>query len=384
MQQFPFIFSNERPVRLRRHLTFWACWWLFQSIIYSFASRAYQIPYFHRFPVAALESLLYLIPHMFLSYTLMYWAVPRLLLKGKYVLSALGVLFLFLVTASLAALVGVFLVGRVRSFVMGDAYKPPIHINEVNFFLSLLAGLRGAITIGGLAAAIKLMKYWYAKEQRNLQLQKENMEARLQLLKAQVHPHFLFNTLNNIYSYTQPASPVAGKLVMGLSDMLRYMLYECSQPFVPLQKELQLLNDYITLEEVRYNSTLEVNLELPATEAAQELRIAPLLLLPFLENCFKHGTSQVIDQPWISLSVVVEGSLLKMRLMNGKANLPPVRTASGIGIANVRKRLELLYPQRHELRISDTADTFIVNLQLCLDRVHDISIKKEEKRLLHA
>ena len=99
---------------------------------------------------------------------------------------------------------------------------------QTSFYLGLLAGLRGSITIGGLAAAIKLMKHWYVKQQRNLELKKENVESQLQLLKAQVHPHFLFNTLNNIYSYTQNTSPVASQLVMGLSEMLRYMLYEGS------------------------------------------------------------------------------------------------------------------------------------------------------------
>ena len=103
----------------------------------------------------------------------------------------------------------------------------------------MLAGLRGGITVGGIAAAIKLMKYWYVKEQRNLQLQKENAESQLQLLKAQVHPHFLFNTLNNIYSFTQNTSPVAAKMVTGLSDLLRFMLYECNQRLVPLVERIK-------------------------------------------------------------------------------------------------------------------------------------------------
>ncbi|MBS1567729.1 MAG: histidine kinase, partial [Bacteroidetes bacterium] len=120
----------------------------------------------------------------------------------------------------------------------------------------MMAGLRGGLTIAGFAATIKLMKYWYTKERKNLQLQKENAESQLQLLKAQVHPHFFFNTLNNIYSYTQNTSAVASKLVMGLSDMLRYMLYECNQPLVSLDKELKLLKDYSVLEQIRYDNRL--------------------------------------------------------------------------------------------------------------------------------
>ncbi|HEX6432468.1 MAG TPA: histidine kinase, partial [Niastella sp.] len=208
--------------------------------------------------------------------------------------------------------------------------------------LSLMAGLRGGITIGGIAASIKLMKHWYVKEQRNLQLQKENAEAQLQLLKAQVHPHFLFNTLNNIYSHTQNTAPVASQLVMGLSDMLRFMLYECNQQQVPLSKELKLIQDYITLEQIRYDNQLDVHIGLPVE--TENLGIAPLLLLPLVENCFKHGTSHMLEQPWLSLQVTIEKSRMHLKLMNGKVNEITKNNHKGIGILNVRKRLSLLYP----------------------------------------
>jgi len=185
-------------------------------------------------------------------------------------------------------------------------------------------------------------------------------------LKAQVHPHFLFNTLNNIYSFTQVNSPVASRLVMGLSDMLRYMLYECNQSLVPLSKELKMLQDYIMLEQVRYDDALEITIDLP--DNAGEFEIAPLLLLPFVENCFKHGTSQVIEQPWISLRIGITNRRLEMKLVNGKAENNNRSMSRGIGINNVRKRLEMLYPGRHELKISNEPDVFIVDLQLELER----------------
>ena len=193
-----------------------------------------------------------------------------------------------------------------------------MHYKNVTVWLSLLAGLRGGITIGGLAAAIKLMKHWYVKEQRNLQLQKENTESQLQLLKAQVHPHFLFNTLNNIYSYTQDSSPTASRLITKLSDLLRFVLYEGSQPTVTLDRELKMIQDYIALEKVRYGNKLDLDIQLP--EKTNNLFIAPLLLLPLIENCFKHGTSSMIEQPWISLHVTIRDTQMHMKLVNGKAN----------------------------------------------------------------
>jgi len=274
-------------------------------------------------------------------------------------------LFLFMYR-SYSALIGLFVIPPARQFVFGSSYGIPQRSMLTNFFLSLLAGLRGGITVGGIAATIKLAKYWYMKEQRNLQLQKENIAAQLQLLKAQIHPHFLFNTLNNIYSHTQNTAPVASKMVTGLSDMLRFILYECNQPLVPLAKELKMIEDYVSLEKIRYDDKLELHLAFP--EQTNNLQIAPLLLLPLVENCFKHGTSSMLEQPWLSLDIFVEKETLKMKLMNGKFpdnNEKP--TSFGIGLQNVKKRLELLYPSKHELTITSDDDVFIVNLKLQLE-----------------
>jgi sensor histidine kinase YesM len=367
MERYPFIFSDQKNYRIKRHLAFWTSWWLFSSILYSFSGPAMRISYAERFPISMLESLFYLIPHMFMAYTLMYLVIPKLIVKGKYLQSFFAVIACFILAAGLSAFVGMVLVAPIRNTFLGGRLQLPPHITEINFFLSLLAGLRGGITVGGLAAAIKLMKYWYLKEQRNLQLQKENVAAQLQLLKAQVHPHFLFNTMNNIYSYTQDTSPVASRLVTGLSDLLRYMLYEGAQPQVALEKELKMIRDYITLEQVRYGNKLELTIDFP--ERTDGLTIAPLILLPFVENCFKHGTSDVLEHPWISLNVSLDGNIMKMTLVNGKPeNYESPKASSGIGIQNVQKRLQLLYENRHQLRIDNEEDVHIVNLKMELEQ----------------
>lgn len=363
MQRYPFIFSDEKSWRLRRHLVFWTSWWLFQSFLYSFSAGVFNVSYFRRLPYASLESLIYLGPHIFLAYSLMYLVIPKFLLKAKYVAAVGVVILLFLATGVIASGIGIYILGGIRTYFFKS--NVPVHINEINFFLGLLAGLRGAITIGGLAAAIKLMKYLYTKEQRNLQLQKENISSQLQLLKAQVHPHFLFNTLNNIYAEIQNGSAAAAGMVMSLSEMLRYMLYECQKPLVPLEKELRMLKQYMMLEQVRYGDRLDLSVQLPETNI-QRLQIAPLLLLPFIENCFKHGTSGMIDQPWVSLDMQVVKNELKMKLMNGKpAGESP--HSPGIGLENAGKRLELLYPGKHSLVINNEEEVFIVNLKLQLE-----------------
>jgi sensor histidine kinase YesM len=381
MQQYPFIFSDERKYRIRRHLYFWLFWWGFFSLLYAYTAGMNLLPDHRRIPVSAVNSIFFMIPHMFLSYSLMYFVIPAFILKGKYKSGAAIVLLLFFMTACLSAFVGMSVLPAIRKFLF--SYNT-LHPDNLSFFLSLLGGLRGAITIGGLASSIKLMKYLYLKEQRNLQLQKENAESQLQLLKAQVHPHFLFNTLNNIYSYIQNTSPVAAKMVTGLSDLLRFMLYECNQPLVPLAKELKMIQDYISLEKIRYGNRLELHLDLP--EDTKDIHIAPLLLLPLVENCFKHGTSNMLEQPWINLQVSLRGTQMQMKLMNGKTNQASTETTSmGIGIKNVEKRLALLYPGKHKLNILNEEDVFIINLKVELEYQKSIStINTKKQEVAHA
>ncbi|MGZ3939948.1 MAG: sensor histidine kinase, partial [Flavisolibacter sp.] len=213
----------------------------------------------------------------------------------------------------------------------------------------------------------KMFKHYHLKNIRNLQLQKENTAAQMQLLTAQVHPHFLFNTLNNIYSQTQLESPKGSKMIMGLSDMLRYILYEGQKPLVPLDQELLMITEYINLEKIRYGNKLDVHVLMPDNPA--KLYIAPLLLLPFVENCFKHGTSKILERPWINLTVELKDTTLVMKLMNGKVRLAEdQKTKTGIGINNVRQRLELLYTNKYDLQIREDEEVFVVDLRVELVR----------------
>lgn len=373
MEKYPFIFSNEKKHRIRRHVAFWLFWSLFQAFLYAFAPYPTILSYWDRFPIAVLDSFIYLPAHMFLAYSLMYFVIPNYLIKEKYLAASGWVILLFIATAVFSSSLGKYLIIPARDiFLSKDIFLPHPNPQQV-FFLALLAGLRGGITIGGIAAAIKLMKYWYVKEQRNLQLQKENTESQLQLLKAQVHPHFLFNTLNNIYSYTQNTSPVASKLVTGLSGLLRFILYEANQPMVPLEKELKMIRDYIDLEKVRYGNKLDLDIQLP--ETTNGLYIAPLLLLPLIENCFKHGTSNILDQPWISLHINLQDAQMQMKLVNAKEELPEDESSRGIGIQNVEKRLRLLYPGKYEMLITNDDEVFIVNLKIELEQRKEVDPK---------
>ncbi|MBI2729622.1 MAG: histidine kinase, partial [Sphingobacteriales bacterium] len=204
---------------------------------------------------------------------------------------------------------------------------------------------------------------WYKEQLQNDLLARENANAELQLLKAQVHPHFLFNTLNNIYSFTLNQSPEAPALVNKLSDTLQYMITDCKTDWVPLQKEIKMLEDYIGLEKVRYGDRLEMWVDIQGD--ANNKLIAPLIMIPFVENCFKHGTSMMRGKQWMQLTITIKENQLHFQLTN--SNPPePVHTKNkrGIGLQNVKKRLALLYPGKHQLDISSAEGVFSVHLQL--------------------
>ncbi|MEO5783477.1 MAG: histidine kinase, partial [Ginsengibacter sp.] len=228
--------------------------------------------------------------------------------------------------------------------------------------------------ICGLLLSLKTLKTWHQKQLQNETLTTENANAELQLLKAQIHPHFLFNTLNNIYSFTLTKSPLAAELVQKLSDMLNYMIKDCESIMVPLEKEIQLIKDYIGLEKVRYSNRLDIQMHVNGD--CKNKMIAPLLMIPFVENCFKHGASVMRGKQWMQLSIHVNNNVLYFNITNSKP-LHPVNTKSknGIGLLNVKKRLALLYPGKHQLIINPGDGVYNVQLQIELQT----QIAREEK-----
>lgn len=367
-----FILSSKSSDRIKRHLIFWLLWWVYFAVLH--AANPFgkpEISYFKNPVFTFTESVFLVLPHIPLTYGMLYWVLPKFILKKKYVLAAISTILLWLVGGLLQLYFIRDLFPQMLSYLLPDRYlantpRPP----SASFFMAMLATYKGAFTVAAIAFVLKFGKYWYLKEQRNLQLQKENTEAQLKLLTAQVHPHFLFNTLNNIYSQTQTESPKGSKMIMELSDMLRYILSEGSKEQVLLSKELALIQDYINLEKVRYGNKLDLHISLPQFNVG--LQIAPLLLLPFVENCFKHGTSKFLTKPWINLRIDVKDNVLFLKLMNGKEdasgkNFP----ISGMGIPNVQKRLNLLYPEKHDLQILNERNVFVVNLRVELSQTQE-------------
>lgn len=368
MQNIPFIFSEKLFYRLARHLCFWVLMYFGQAgvsvIVPSLFSQLGQNSFSEHF----IEPILFLPAQVFFVYSLLYFVIPRHILQSRYKFSIIWTLILMTVAGVIGSLTYAYGWETIRSHYFkgykGITLAPMPFISLLPF--GFVFTVRAVLSVAGFSAAIKLMKYWYEKEYRNMILQREKLDAELQSLKAQLHPHFLFNTLNNIYSITEETSPAATDMLLKLSGLLRYILYECDRPLVPLMMEFKLIEDYIALEKVRYkNLDLHVKLE----KNCDGYSISPLLILPLVENCFKHGTSRMLEQPWMKIQADIVSGYLLVKLINGK----PVREEMdkfeyGIGLGNVKKRLELLYPGKHELAVISEPDVFIVNLKIQLHK----------------
>lgn len=213
-----------------------------------------------------------------------------------------------------------------------------------------------------ICVTVKLFILWHERKQAVLQ-------AELNFLKGQLHPHFLFNSLNNLYALSLNKSPQTPDIILGLSNILRYVLYECNAEQVLLKRDIEILNDYISLEKLRYEERLELNVTID--ENVGDAKITPLLMLPLVENAFKHGAAETTGIPWINIELHLLGNNLQFKITNSKPELAVVhhdnkKQVGKIGLINLQKRLEYSYPSKHSFRFFDESDCFIAELQVQL------------------
>ena len=336
------IFSPKR--RVLRHVLFWLLW--------LFGWTSFLTAIWSGFTDNFIRIGLWIPAFLLFSYPLSYIAIPGLLLKDKYALF-LGSILVWL---AFGWFLSVYYLKFVSAPVLTRMGMPPGENYAWQCFLCVL-------TTGACFSSLSLGKQWLLKQRDFLRARQEKITAELQLLKAQVHPHFLFNTLNNIYSFSLDRSPKTPELILKLSSLLSYMLYDCKAEEVSLEKEVEIMKDYIDLEKERYGNTLEISWT--AEGDIRDTFISPLLMLPFLENAFKHGASEQIEKPWIGVDISVANNILKFKIANSK-NEYISHSNNGIGISNVKKRLEFLYPEKYELKINDEGDFFAVALMVKL------------------
>lgn len=210
---------------------------------------------------------------------------------------------------------------------------------------------------------------WLRHQRERAALEKQNIQSELRFLKSQINPHFLFNTLNSIYALTLKKSDNAPEIVVKLSEMLRYMLYECNEKLVPLTKEVNYVKNYLALEQLRHGGKIDIDFTLEGEVDGQML--APLLFVPFLENSFKHGASRTIKDGYVRVHMrVIDQDQIQFEVENNKPDTIPMANhelkSGGIGLANLDRRLNILYPSKHKLTIKDSPNVYRVILDLSL------------------
>ena len=317
----------------------------------------------HILTASLTSSVLYLIPQMIFPYYLIYYGINNIVRKKRSllinILKIATVLFLCI------------LIDRcITNYIaLPYLYKTPILIAPL-FEIKKVFG--ATLYIGfafGLMFSIKSVRNQLAAKEREKNLIKDKLETELKFLRNQTNPHFLLNTLNNIYALARKKSDDTAEAIMRLSELLRFMLYESNGNFIKLADEIKILEDYLELETLRYNERLTISFHKEIDEG--NYKITPLLLLPFLENAFKHGISETRFESFINIYIKIKNNWLNFEIENTKDNGDEEKQCSNIGLVNVKRRLELTYSD-YSLDVQNNSETFKVNLSVNLDSYVEI------------
>ncbi len=332
--------------RLLKHVVFWLCLYMF--LIFSDAS---EDPLW----VLAIARGAHVVPQIIISYFLAYWLIPRYLFTKKYIL------FLVYAIAStyfVCVLSRVLMVHGAEPLFRQAPFDQEPLLEIVTDWRKLIRGY--FFTIFSVAFFFLLIKLMLERMDEQ-SLKKEKIEIELKMLKAQLNPHFLFNTLNNIYSLSIINSPKTSESIGKLSEILDYVLYRCDQKYVPLSGEITLLENYIALERLRYDERLEVSFTHRVEATA---KIAPLILLSIVENAFKHGAGEDSGSPKITIDLTQKENVLSFAVFNTTAMQQPESAKHTIGLENIHKQLALVYPTSHTIAIDQQESSFEVTITL--------------------
>ena len=342
-------FMNSRFILL--HLLFWVGVWFFYVYFFSYnANDTNYVTWFSSFllPVT-----------MVTTYFVVYYLIPQYLLSKKYWLFILYCIYTLIISTYLI-LITIF-ASLIFLSNLNIQQMPPMSKNYV--FVLILVYLVVLIV-----SFVNLLNHNFKTESENKELQNKILETQLQIkdqelqyLKKQIHPHFLFNTLNTIYGFALKQSKKTPEIILKLSNLLDYILYQINKPKVTLNEEVSHIKEYLELEKIRFQDTLIVTFI--SDKLPDEIEIAPMLLIPFVENAFKHGS--IIDGFLrVDIEIKIWSENLSFRIRNSVIKDGSESNHTGIGIVNIKKRLDLLYHGNHKLKLDQNDDWFEAQLSI--------------------
>lgn len=329
------------------HLFFWmlvfGAWYFLRYEDYRHPAIAFRVTFIKVVDLAAM------------IYITNYILLPKLFYKKHYA----GFIISLFIMIIISSILKMNILGRVMDnpglFSLSGNLKARIYDNIIPHFFLVIAG-----------AAVKLMVDYSALQRRMAEMAKEKAEAELSFLKSQINPHFLFNSLNSVYFLINKENPEARQALHKFSDMLRYQLYEMNGAKIPIEKEITYLKDYVDLQKLRKDENYAV--EFSCSPDVKGFSIEPLLLIPFVENAFKHISHKANEKNFIRLDISRHNGQFNFTVENSKGAERTTELQGGIGLNNVKRRLELLYPEKHKLQIKNDQTFYKIDLELEIDQ----------------
>jgi two-component system LytT family sensor kinase len=350
------ILQQKRTSRLKQIL-FHGSYWILNVLFFTvyFSSR----DDFQDFLPMLLGNLVYLPGGMLFAYFSIYYLLPEFFFEKR--------IRLYLVLQTIVLLMYPVWSGLLTHYI-NDPYiwHSTTHFTLASHLSTIIILVFGMVPIASVKISQRFIRdnaIKEALEKAMIEAELKFKEAELKLLKAQIQPHFLFNTLNNLYSLSIAKSEKTPGVIITISDLLSYIIYDCTAEKVTLEKEITFLRNYIALEQLRYDENLHVSLNMSDNFSGKF--IAPMILHAFVENSFKHGAGNDTGYPWITMDLSVIDGVLNLKLSNSKIQASG-KDQPGIGISNAMKRLELIYPGRHHLNIVNEEKAYFLTLEIIL------------------
>ncbi len=329
------------------HLFFWACLFLYEWLLQGSLNDCYEVS----FQAATLNVPII----MFVTYFTIFITVERFLLQKKYLP------FAFCLLASMV-FAGVF--RRIVTFEIIYKVLYPDRAKVLFLMPKIMIDAVYVQLIAVLGSMIYVIRKWMHQQQVNETLMKEKVAAELALLRSQVQPHFIFNTLNNIYMLSLKNSPLTSDMIHRLSALLSYMLYDSKRGLIAVEKEIDYVKNYINLEKIRYGNRLDV--QICGENDVHGVQVPPLLFLPLVENAFKHGVSNAVEDSWIHIDMSLKKQILTFKIENSLCDEKAKTNGfgNGLGLDNLTKRLDILYGDKYELKILKEDEAHLAILKL--------------------
>jgi two-component system, LytTR family, sensor kinase len=355
------IMYTSKLVRVIYHVLFWITLYILDVVIFGLGYE--NLNGFITIVLAEVP------PQILLAYIVMYWIIPQYVAKKLFFESVFYLFIVFLLSG---------FIGHIL-FVIFSLYANDVGVGDLPkiFVRGFYAFLHASI-----AVAIKLVKMWYENEKRVSEMEKIKLESELKMLKDQINPHFMFNTLNNLYGLIGKNTLHAQESVLRLSRILHYMLYQSTHERIRLREEIRCIRDYIELEKLRYPGNLSISMNIQ--DHVNDLSLVPLSIFPFVENSFKHGASEMIDDAWINVDFSTYRNQFVFKIENGKGAKLVTSNSKGIGLNNAKRRLQLVYGDDHSLQIIDSPESFLVILKIALTRMNKLESAPHETEMSYS